>query len=104
MAKVINQEIIDIDGAIPAETFKTLDRTILNGVSGGRPTRAIITVHGPGIVYVNELGEDPVLATKNYTSYGKGGHIMVRGYDNMAAIKFAQLDSLKCKLKVTYEN
>jgi len=91
MAKVINQEIIDIDGAIPAETFKTLDRTILNGVSGGRPTRAIITVHGPGIVYVNELGEDPVL-------------IMVRGYDNMAAIKFAQLDSLKCKLKVTYEN
>jgi len=104
MSKAINDETIALDGSDPLTTFATLNRVILNGDPGGRPTKATVTVRGPAVVYANELGQEPDLIKGNFSSYGQGGVIVVKGYDNMAAIKFGQLDSLTTKLYVVYEN
>jgi len=103
MSKVIKSEIIALDGAVTESTILTLDKDILTGVAGGQPTKAVITVNG-AVVYVNRDGTDPSLATENYQAYGNGGKIVAKGYDNMAQIKFAQLDGLKANLYVIYEN
>jgi hypothetical protein len=103
MSKVIDYEIIELDGSDPAETIKGLDRDKLATSNNGRPTRAVITVHGAG-VYVNRNGEDPVIAEGNYQFYGAEGTIISKGYDDMVGLKIAQLDGLTSTLYVVYEN
>jgi hypothetical protein len=103
MPKVIDSEIITLDGSDPEQTIAVLDRDKLKTDTNGRPTRAVITVHGAG-VYVNRNGEDPVIATGNYQFYGAEGTIIARGYDDMAQLKIGQLDGLTATLYVVYEN
>jgi hypothetical protein len=103
MSKVIDSEIISLDGSDEELTIAVLDRDKLKTSARGRPTRATITVHGAG-VYVNRNGEDPVIADGNYEFFGAEGTIISDGYDNMVLLKLAQLDGLTSKLYVVYEN
>ena len=103
MSKVIDTEIIELDGVDPLKTILPLTRAKLEDMARGRATKAEITVHG-ATVYVTRDGDDPSLATKNYETYGNEGKIIVNRYDNMVKVLFGQLDDLTSTLSVVYFN